>query len=90
MNTCIKFETCPFTHCDTQFKKLNSIDHYVEDYCNGEKHDHCVVFQIDTKFGHNQVPSNMMPNGLPLPGTHKRDWTEIALEYKKHINKKPF
>lgn len=90
MKECVKFENCPFTHCDSQYKILDSIDHYVEDYCHGSKQNDCVVYQLDNKFGHDHVPSNMMPNGLPLPGTHRRDWCEVALEFKKHINDKKF
>ncbi len=89
MKTCEKFNNCPFTHTDPQFKVLNSIDHYLEDYCH-DKNQECIVYQIDSKFGHDHVPSNMMPNGLPLPGTHKRDWPEVALEFKKHLNNKAF
>ncbi|WP_240838506.1 hypothetical protein [Acidaminobacter sp. JC074] len=46
MKTCEKFDNCPFTHADPQFKVLNSIDHYVEDFCHN-KNTECIVYQID-------------------------------------------
>lgn len=85
MKECTKFKECSFINCDDSYKQLTSLDHYVTDYCHGEKLDTCIRIQIDAKHGELHVPTNMMPNGLPLPGTHRRDWTEIALEYKKHI-----
>lgn len=85
MKTCTEFSNCAFANCDNSYKVLQSLDHYISDYCNGDKHDTCIRIQIESKHGNLHVPTNMMPNGLPLPGTHRRDWTEIALEYKKHI-----
>lgn len=85
MKTCSKFETCAFTHASTEFKLLGTLDHYMSAYCHADDSSHCVRIQLEDKNGAIHVPSNMMPNGLPLPGTHRRDWTEVALEYKKHI-----
>lgn len=82
---CSKFESCSFTHCETNFKLLESIDHCVEDFCLTDDHGRCIRLQLEEKNGPLHVPTNMMPNGLPLPGTHRRDWTSIAIEYKKHI-----
>lgn len=85
MKECRNFKTCSFVNCDPSFHQLTSIDHYIEDYCHGEKVDNCIRLKIEDRLGSIHVPSNMMPNGLPLPGTHRRDWTEIALEFEKHI-----
>lgn len=90
MDKCTKFKDCAFTHSNNQYRKLQSIEHYIDDYCRSGKHGECVRFKIDVKHGTIHVPSNMMPNGLPLPGTHRRDWTDIALEHKKHLNDHEF
>lgn len=86
-----KFENdCAFTHLESNYKKLDSIKVYEHDFCHGSQQADCIRVQIQTEFGKVHVPSNMMPNGLPLPGTHRRDWTEIALQYKKHLNHDEF
>ncbi len=82
---CTKFNSCSFPNCDKSYHLLTSIDHFIEDYCKGEKRDDCIRLKIENHNGKIHVPSNMMPNGLPLPGTHRRDWDEVALEFKKHI-----
>lgn len=44
----------------------------------------CVRFKLSSKFGKGVVPANMMPNGYPLPGTTKEDWSEQAQMYYKY------
>jgi hypothetical protein len=82
---CNLIKTCPFANCEPSFHQLNSIDHFIHDYCNGEKNNECIRIKLGSRNGGIHVPTNMMPNGLPLPGTNRRDWDEVALEYKKHI-----
>lgn len=90
MKHCKLENNCAFTHLETAYKKLDSIQVYEHDFCHGDKQTACVRLNIDSEFGKLHVPSNMMPNGLPLPGTHKRDWSEIALQFKKHLNHEEF
>lgn len=85
MKECNKIKTCAFANCAPEFHKLNSIDHFIDDYCKGDKTNTCIRIKLEAHNGAINVPLNMMPNGSPLPGTNKRDWHQVALEFKKHI-----
>jgi hypothetical protein len=88
MTYCPKEEKCAFTHCDDQFKILASMSYYEKEFCHGSSQERCVRIKLENKFGKIHVPSNMMPNGLPLPGTHRRDWTSYAINYKRFVENK--
>lgn len=90
MSGCVKELNCAFVHCEEQFKVLPAIAVYEEKYCHGEEATNCIRFKLDEKFGKVQVPSNMMPNGLPLPGTHRRDWTISAINYKRYLENREY
>jgi hypothetical protein len=50
---------------------------FVRSYCRGDKQDMCVRKKVSkTLGGPDKVPLNMMPTGLPLFGTTKKDWPE--------------
>ena len=50
---------------------------FVRAYCRGDKQDQCVRKKVSKALGGPQkVPVNMMPTGLPLFGTDKKDWSE--------------
>jgi len=88
MKLCPIEQDCAFTHCDEKYKLLPAMEVYETKYCNGSDASECIRFKLSDKFGKLQVPSNMMPNGLPLPGTHRRDWTTVALQYKRYVENK--
>lgn len=88
MTYCPKVEKCAFTHCDERFNLLSSMHYYETEFCHGPSQEKCVRIKLEKKFGSLHVPSNMMPNGLPLPGTHRRDWTINAINYKRFVENK--
>ncbi len=89
MKNCSKEEKCTFAHCEKRYKMLSSMTLYKTKYCEGESNE-CIRFKLAEKFGNVQVPSNMMPNGLPLPGTHRRDWSEVALKYPRYLENRDY
>ena len=40
---------------------------------------------LTDKFNVTVVPFSMMPDGLPLPGTLKENWSEEALNYRSYF-----
>lgn len=89
MHNCPREKDCAFTHCDERFKLLPSIENFEMAYCHGVEDD-CIRYKLADKFGEVRVPSNMMPNGMPLPGTHRRDWTDTALHYKRYLENRDY
>ena len=85
MRLCPKEQECAFMQCDEKYRLLPAIEGYEAKYCNGLDASECIRFKLSDKYGKVIVPSNMMPNGLPLPGTHRRDWTTTALQYKRYV-----
>lgn len=90
MNPCPKEQACAFMHCDENFKMLPSMSYYEKTYCHGEVQGECIRIKLESKYGALHVPSNMMPNGMPLPGTHRRDWSINAIEYKKYLENRDY
>ena len=77
IKVCNLLDTCAF------FEKYESdpsrqlpLKGFVLKYCKGGKQNQCVRHKIDHVLGHGNVPVNMMPNGFPLSGTSKQDWSE--------------
>lgn len=87
--SCSKEVNCAFTNCDSRYKLLSGISLYEDKFCKGQEKS-CIRYRLDEKYGPVQVPTNMMPNGLPLPGTHRRDWTLVALEHKKYLDNREY
>ncbi|MCH4889523.1 hypothetical protein EZV73_18220 [Acidaminobacter sp. JC074] len=89
MRKCTNEKECAFAHCDDRYKSLPSMALYETKYCKGQSNE-CIRLKLTEKFGSLRVPSNMMPNGLPLPGTHRRDWSEVALKYPRYLENRDF
>ncbi|MBN2436910.1 MAG: hypothetical protein JXK07_16745 [Spirochaetes bacterium] len=81
MEECKNLEKCNFfkTYENDSKRKL-SLEGFVYTYCRGEKMNECKRLKMCDALGKENVPKNMMPNGLPLSGTDKSDWSEKVLE----------
>jgi hypothetical protein len=73
---CKYLETCEF------FKKFESnssrryaLSGFVNIYCKGDKREECVRMRVSKLLGMDKVPVNMMPNGYPISGTDKSEWS---------------
>lgn len=82
MNNCKNLENCFF------FREYNNdpsrrlaLRGFVNIYCQGSRQHKCIRKKISKKLGGPQnVPCNMMPNGSPLSGTSRDDWTEDVFQ----------
>lgn len=81
MTECANLATCAF------FKKYQSdanmqmaLYGFINRYCKGKEQDKCIRKKISKALGGpDKVPTNMMPNGMPLAGTLKDDWPDEVL-----------
>ena len=51
----------------------------VRKHCDGDP-ESCARKQLADEHGRDTVPDNMMPNGLPIPGTSDDDWPPEATD----------
>jgi len=79
MSVCKNLSGCSFVKCCEEYDKANSIQGFINMYCKGSRMNECVRLKLCNAYGKNVVPKNMMPNGYPLPGTSKADWSKEAL-----------
>lgn len=85
MAVCKNLSGCSFVNCCEQYSKSQSVNGFINMYCKGNRMGDCVRLKICDQLGKVLVPKNMMPNGLPLPGTGKDEWADEAVNYRKHI-----
>ena len=78
MSDCANLEKCEFfKQYQNDDDKKYALMGFVRSYCSGDKQDMCVRKKVSKALGGpNKVPLNMMPTGLPLFGTTKKDWSE--------------
>ena len=53
-------------------------------YCQGKKKNTCVRLGILCTYPED-VPQNMMPNGLPIPGTSDEGWKPEVIALKQKL-----
>lgn len=82
---CKNFAACSFVGCCKEYHKETSVEGFVNIYCRGNRMNDCVRLKISSKYGKENVPKNMMPNGYPLPGTKKDDWSDVAKNFSSYI-----
>ncbi len=85
MSECQNLSGCSFVNCCKEYSKADSVQGFINLYCKGNKMTQCVRRKIAMQIGKEHVPKNMMPNGLPLPGTSREDWTEQAIHFRSYI-----
>lgn len=78
MGDCVNLEKCEFfKQYQKDEDKKYALMGFVRSYWRGDKQDQCVRKKVSKALGVPQkVPVNMMPTGLPLFGTDKKDWSE--------------
>jgi hypothetical protein len=54
---------------------------FISKYCQGKNQEQCIRKKMSKALGSpERVPANLMPNGLPLPGTGNKNWsTEVKM-----------
>jgi len=78
MGDCVNLEKCEFfrQHQNDEDTKY-ALMRFVRSYCRGDKQYPCVRKKVSNALrGPQKVLVNMMPTGLPLFGTDKKDWSE--------------
>ena len=87
MQDCPNLARCAFVkHCEENASST-SVKGFIHMYCKGPKQEECIRKQLCAKYNAQVVPVEMMPNGYPLPGSSKNDWSEEALNYRKLLAK---
>jgi hypothetical protein len=77
MSDCANLSKCAFfkQYENLENKKL-ALRGFVRTFCKGDKQGECVRKKVSKALGGpDKVPLNMMPNGLPLAGTSKEEWS---------------
>ena len=84
---CERLAACPFFNIDESDPGVASAKRgLMALYCKGDKKDSCVRLAVFHKFGSpTSVPKNMMPNGMPLPGTNDSEWDTAVIKYKREL-----
>jgi len=87
MSNCPNLDKCNFFNV-YQDQKKKALKGFVGLYCKGDNQSKCLRKFVSKILGGSEfVPSNMMPNGLPLSGTKDLDWTsdvkEVIRQYFK-------
>ncbi|MBN1502992.1 hypothetical protein JW930_05600 [Candidatus Woesearchaeota archaeon] len=80
MADCENLATCAFfKEYETDEDKKMALQGFVNMYCKGDKQNECVRKKVSKALGGPQnVPVNMMPNGMPLAGTSNADWSDAV------------
>ena len=70
-----------------QYEKNRVLKGFVQLYCQGDNQNKCIRKIVSKALGDPKfVPSNMMPNVLPLVGTKDLDWAKDGREIiQQHI-----
>ncbi|MHA2252967.1 MAG: hypothetical protein ACXAD7_21570 [Candidatus Kariarchaeaceae archaeon] len=81
MVDCANLGGCNFfrTYTNDAFRQL-ALKGFVNKYCKGDNQEKCVRKIICEQLGNSKfVPPNMMPNGFPLSGSTRDDWSDEVL-----------
>lgn len=80
---CTRAEECGFVPYCEEMGKKSAARGFAKMYCQGDMADQCVRMKICKSLGKDQVPQNMMPNGMMLPGTSNASWGAKVMEIVK-------
>ena len=78
MGDCENLKTCAFFKTYENNPNIEAaLKGFVSMYCKGPKQDQCIRKKVSKALGGPQnVPTNMMPNGMPLQGTSRDNWPD--------------
>jgi hypothetical protein len=77
MTECANLSTCAFFRKYEQDANMKlALGGFITKYCKGEMQNQCVRKKVSQQLGAQNVPLNMMPNGSPITGTSKNDWSD--------------
>lgn len=69
-----------FGECEKDPRKRLALRGFINIYCKGEKQMTCIRKKVSKSLGGGHtVPCNMMPNGMPLHGTSRDEWSEDVI-----------
>jgi len=85
MSECKNLSGCGFVKYCEESQKDQSVNGFISIYCKGPRMADCVRLKLCNQFGKVVVPKNMMPNGFPIPGTSKGDWSAEASNFKAYL-----
>ncbi|OKY77845.1 MAG: hypothetical protein BTN85_0320 [Candidatus Methanohalarchaeum thermophilum] len=86
MSECKNIDSCGFFE---KYKEENELglNGFINQYCKGDKMDECVRRELAKELGGTEkIPDNMLPNGYPISGTDKSDWSEEVIKLARNIS----
>ena len=85
MDECPNMNRCSFFLAyASSGEHVAAVAGFVRLYCRGEGQQRCVRKKVSNEVGGpDKVPSNMLPNGVPVAGTDASSWSEEVLRAVK-------
>ncbi len=85
MEECLNMSSCNFFQMyESDESKHLALKGLISKFCRGEKQDKCKRKEISKALGGpKNVPQNMLPNGFPIRGTDKSNWSEKVTQLLK-------
>lgn len=85
MDECLNMDKCNFFKMyESDTRKHLALKGLISKFCSGEKQDKCVRKNVSKVLGGPEnVPENMLPNGYPIKGTDKANWSENVMQVLK-------
>ena len=82
---CANMDRCSFfTRYGRDEDKSLAIAGFLRKYCRGPQQGDCMRKEVSAILGGPEnVPANMLPNGLPMSGTSTESWPEAAKEVRR-------
>lgn len=85
MDECSNLSECNFFKMyENDKSKHLALKGFISMFCKGAKQGQCKRKDLSKTLGGPQnVPPNMLPNGLPMAGTNKSNWSKNVIQILK-------
>ncbi len=80
MPECPLMDDCKFYEKYENTDNKTLLEGFVKRFCKGD-FNKCVIKKITEDHSMDYVPGNMLPDGMPEPGTDDSDWSEDIIDY---------
>ncbi|MGM5483157.1 MAG: hypothetical protein ACQESF_06855 [Nanobdellota archaeon] len=82
---CPQIKSCKFLIANKDNEDIKmAIQGFMKKYCNSN-FKQCKIYKLGEKIGHEKIPENLMPNGLPITNTSDDQWSEKVKEELKSL-----
>ncbi len=86
---CPYIQDCVFLKANENKEELKTpMKGLKQKYCE-QHNEECNIYKLAQEFEMNKIPSNLMPNGMPLTGTNDNSWdAEVKDKLREIMNKR--